>query len=204
MRYPFRICILLTVIFALKCENTLSAGQQPKVDTPSGNRIAKLAKLHFQKEKEPILPAERKLFEAAEIGEVPQFRESDSIRADRLVWLCTDKQALASMSHRGVRFSGGNVQGDFDLDWVTITFPLAFVNCGFSGDISLRFTNLMDLNLSGAKIQALRADSLHVKANVSLRFGFQALGEVRLVNAKIEGCLDCENGKFLNEQGTHL
>lgn len=204
MRYPFRICILLTVIFALKCENTLSAGQQPKVDTPSGNRIAKLAKLHFQKEKEPILPAERKLFEAAEIGEVPHFRESDSIRADRLVWLCTDKQALASMSHRGVRFSGGNVQGDFDLDWVTITFPLAFVNCGFSGDISLRFANLMDLNLSGAKIQALRADSLHVKANVSLRFGFQALGEVRLVNAKIEGCLDCENGKFLNEQGTAL
>ena len=68
--------MLLTAAFALNCQNTLSARQQPKVETLFGRRILFLAKLHFQKEKAPILPAEKILLEAAEIGEVPHFRIS--------------------------------------------------------------------------------------------------------------------------------
>ena len=51
--------------------------------------------------------------------------------------------------------------------------------------------------LCAAQGTALNADHLHAAGGVLLRNGFQAQGEVRLVNASIGGDLDCGGGSFL-------
>src|ERR1700680_4426003 len=93
-------------------------------DTAPRTTLLQLAAERFQN----ILPAEEKLFEAAEKGSHADCREGLAtdgiIRSDRLSWLCTDSDATQRVSYRGVSISGAEILGKVDLEWVVISFPL--------------------------------------------------------------------------------
>jgi hypothetical protein len=71
----------------------------------------------------------------------------------------------------------------------------------FKGTLNASYQDLARLNPGGA---ALSVDGAHVGGSVLLRYGFWAMGEVRLHRATITTMLDCEGGKFLHPKKTAL
>ena len=181
-------------------------------DTPATPKLPDLAKSRFG----PISPAEQKLFEAAADGndaDCTSLSQSDRIiHADRLLWLCTDPDASALVRYRGVSIIRAEIDGEVDLEWAKISFPLRIRWCVFKNAIILRSGRLFTLDLLGTSIKDLTAEGLVVEHSVVLSDGFTAHGEVDLTAAKIGGFLNCSGGNFvgkgeapaLNLSGAHI
>jgi hypothetical protein len=151
-----------------------------------------------------IWPAEQKLFEAAASGEdadCTEFEEKDRIiRADRLSWLCTNPEAAAQATHRGLSIIGADIAGNLDLRWAKISFPIVTFHCFFSGAIDLSNSQIAFLNLGGSSVSHLKANETHFGGSVHLHNEFNAWGGVDLVGAKIGGDLDCSGGQFIGNR----
>src|SRR6266513_1485396 len=126
------------------------------------------------------------------------------VRAESIVWLYTDSQASAFLTHRGVTLVGMGIDADLDLSYAEIKFSLKALNCVFSGNILLLDAQLRGIYLLGCLIKSLNAHRAKVRGGVLLRNGFKAEGEVRLVGATIDGDLDCNGAQFSNPNGIAL
>jgi hypothetical protein len=150
-----------------------------------------------------ILSAEEKLFTAVENGEQADCGEGGEIkgviRGDRLTWLCTDVEASAKITHRGVSIVGAEIDGKTDLASAKIAFPIQAFNCVFKDRIDLSHSRLFFLNLGGCSTRAIYAASAAFEDSVFLRRGFKATGGVVLGNATIQGTLDCSGGEFVGD-----
>jgi hypothetical protein len=72
--------------------------------------------------------AERRLVAATELG-VPAdcsglSGDDKNIRGDLLAWLCTNPQATAQLTYRGICMVDAKISGKVDLQWAKISFPL--------------------------------------------------------------------------------
>jgi sRNA-binding regulator protein Hfq len=164
--------------------------------------------------------AEEKLFNAVAKGEAANFQvgkeeidhptqaeswtDERTLKADRIAWLCTDKEVSSFINHKGLEIKGLRIEGKLDLEFAIIPFPLHFWKCCFSKPIILSCSKLLLLNLDGCHIKPLNADSMQVSCSVFLRNGFKAEGEVRLLRASIGGNLECDNSQFDNPTGMSL
>ena len=159
-------------------------------------RLVELARDRFHQD---IRPGEKKLFEAAATGqETDCTHEKDrNIRADRFSWLCANPEGSAQVTYRGLSIKGAEIEGDVDLSWAKITFPLQMKQCTFKGAINLRSSHLVSLDLSGSSIKTLDSSFANIEGNVTLSEHFQSDGGVNLLGAKIDAHLDCENGQFI-------
>ncbi len=126
------------------------------------------------------------------------------VRAESIVWLYTDSQASAFLTHRGVTLVGMGIDADLDLSYAEIKFSLKALNCVFSGNILLLDAQLRGIYLLGCLIKSLNAHRAKIRGGVMLRNGFKAEGEVRLVGATIDGDLDCNGAQFSNPNGIAL
>ena len=167
-----------------------------------------------------LTQAEKKLLQKVVVGETANFctgnPEKDDpkrakdwgkeriIRAKVIEWICTDKQAVYFVTYQGIQVMGVRIDGELDLSFVEIPFPLGFIGCHFSGNFYLMHSILKLLNLLGSHLQSLIADGVEVKGEVFLCEGFKAEGEVGLRRARIEGNLDCHKGDFKNPRGYAL
>jgi hypothetical protein len=127
-----------------------------------------------------FFPAEKKLFEAAAIGEDADYSmDTDRIiRGDRLSWLCQNPEAIAQVTCRGVSIVGAEIDGEVNLEWTRITFPLRTRGgCTFNKAIILRNSLLDFLELANTSIKDLTATGLVVERSVLLHHGFVANGE---------------------------
>lgn len=124
-------------------------------------------------------------------------KENRQIRAEFVAWLCSDPDARERVHPRGIQVYGAVVTGYLDLLLLNIPFQLAFQHCRLN-TICLQQAEVLQLDLEGSWVDEIRADSLIVKANVALRDGFTANGEVKLPFAQIGGVLDCSGGTFIN------
>ncbi|MDD9801908.1 MAG: hypothetical protein OXU53_05035 [Deltaproteobacteria bacterium] len=98
---------------------------------------------------------------------------------------------------RPIVISRAWIEGQLNLDYCEIRFPLAFFQCIFSDGISLRNSIIPELGLSGCEVRrSLFAQESKVTSNVFLGDGFKANGTVYLHGASIGGQLACENGHF--------
>jgi hypothetical protein len=208
MHMQFLLPFLIYPILILTCEakNAVDVKNYAGADSIVAADVAHLfqiAKIYFKRTKEPILPAERKLFEAAIKGDVAVcFAEPNHvIRADHLVWLCCDKEASRLVSYKGIAISDAIIDGEVNMDFATIAFPLRTTNCHFNGTLSLQHAELVSLILQSTTVQDIEADGVNVKQNVFFRDNFVAHGTVRLSQATIGGDLDCDNAQLLNEGG---
>ncbi len=168
-----------------------------------------------------LTEAEEKLFRAVVNGELADCsdkleennepngakqwdKKTRVIRADRVEWLCTDPEASALVTHKGIHVKGARIDGELDLSYASISFPLDFEKSAFAGGINLQYAEIRGLFLIGTHTGPIYGDGLKAKGNVFLREGFKAEGEVRLLGATIGGSLDCAGGQFVNKGGYAL
>lgn len=97
----------------------------------------------------PLREAEERLLHAAPAGELawcgPSKKDADAtndarksdmwgetraIRADLIRWLCVDHEARECVDQRGIQAHGARIEGELDLSFVTVPFPLVLTCCG--------------------------------------------------------------------------
>jgi hypothetical protein len=198
-------CLWVAIMFLV-----LVPGQAPAGQSKNERNLIELALEEFGKLTDP----EKKLLRRVAGGELADYSTKTeehndpanaenwdpnrALSAKRIAWLCTDKRAVQLVTHKGIMVKGARIDGKLDLMFARIPFPLYFVRCSFPAEIYLQRAELAALYLVGTHTGPITADGLTIKANVSLRDGFKATGEVRLVGATIAGDLDCNNGTFIN------
>jgi hypothetical protein len=137
-----------------------------------------LIELARQKFAGDLLATEEVLFWAVEMGSVARFGVSsganDIVRGDRLSWLCTDSNARQLVTHKGVSLVRAQIEGEVNLSFAKIPFPLAATECAFKADLFLRNSELAAFSLSGSSIRSLQAHSVSITGNVFLADGFTA------------------------------
>jgi hypothetical protein len=171
----------------------------------------------------PLREAEEKLLRAAPAGEMawcgPSKKDFDpandakksdlwgeerAIRAELIRWLCVDHEARECVDQRGIQAHGARIEGELDLSFVTVPFPLLLTCCGLRRETTLRFLEIPTLSLSGCAVKTINAECASVKGSVTLSNGFCAEGEVQLLGAQIGSNLDCGAGTFRNAGGKAL
>ena len=165
-------------------------------DTATIPTLLQLAPSRFDN----ISPAEQKLFEAATNGkdaDCTSLSEKDRvIRGDLLSWLCKNRDASAQVTYRGVSIVGAQIEGELNLKWAKISFPLQARMCVFKEAIILENSHLVALIFLDTSIKDLRAEDVIVERSVILRDGFKAEGAVNFVGATIGGHFECDGGQF--------
>jgi hypothetical protein len=143
--------------------------------------------------------AEHKLFEAATNGkdaECTSLSEKDRIiRGDVISWLCKNQDASAQVN-RGVSIVGAQIEGELNLEWAKISFPLQVHKCVFKEAIILENSHLVALIFLDTSIKGLRARDLVVERSIILRTGFKAEGAVNFAGATIGENLESDGGQF--------
>ena len=169
----------------------------------------------------PLKTAEVRLLDAAQDGkplgltvddegeprrpDLPEdCNDSNTIRAEVIEWLCTNKEARELVSHNGLLVAGIKITGRLGLSFADIPFPLGFFDSVLDDDIYLQHARVKLLNLGGSRTKAISADGVKVKGDIFLDYGFLAQGEVRLLGADIGGNLNCDGGSFENKSGYAL
>ncbi len=167
-----------------------------------------------------LTKAERKLFKAFANGERADFSVDSEenndpahadrwsgervLKADRIAWLCTDPQASALVTHRGIVVLGARIDGKLDLQFAKISFSLSLRKSSLPVGLNLEQTEIPALFLHGTHTGPIKADGLKVKGGVFLDDGFRASGEVCLLGATIGGSLDCSNGHLISPENGAL
>jgi hypothetical protein len=144
--------------------------------------------------------AEERLAQGAAEGELadctPLSGDDKNIRGDLLSWLCTNPQATAQLTYRGISIAGAEVIDEVNLAWAKISFPIRAFECVFRGVLLLDGGYMVFLNLEGSSLHHVSAPGAHFERSVLLRNGFIAQGGVNLTSAAIEGSLNCDGGHF--------
>ena len=194
----------------------MPAGDQLPTQRPPEPTLLELARKKFT----TLSRAEEKLFGAAQEGKeasaltgnekednlanAASWNADRVVRAECIAWLCTDPQASAFVTYRGLTLSGMRIDAELGLSKAEIKFFLRLFDCAFSGNIVLRDAQLRGLDFSHCHIKSVNANRAKIRGAVLLRNGVKAEGEVSLSGATIGGDLDCEDAQFLNAKGKAL
>ena len=127
--------------------------------------------------------------------------EDRAIRAELIRWMCVDHRALECVDQRGIQVHGARIEGELDLSFLTVPFPVVLTCCGLARETTLRFLEIPTLSLSGCAVRSINAECASVKGSVTLSNGFCADGEVQLLGVQIGSNLDCGAGTFRNTGG---
>src|SRR5262245_32046325 len=131
-----------------------------------------------------LTAAEEELFNDTEKGQVASMLSGSEIQddpanaadwtdervvhAESLIWLCTNRQASALVSHRGIEMHGVRVDGDVDLNDTDIAFSLCMWKCALNGDFRLHRAHIKGLYLLGSCVKTLNATEASIDAGVFL------------------------------------
>jgi sRNA-binding regulator protein Hfq len=185
-------------------------------ETGRVKRLLELAKQEFGN----ISPAEEKLFRGIAKGQTVDYSTGSDVEndpsnalkwtADRVLtavgiaWLCTDPQASALVTYRGISVKGARVDGPLDLQFAHMPFRFRFENCSFQNEVVLRSVGLQGLYLLNTHTKGINATGAKIENDVFFRNGFRAEGEVNLVGATIGGNVSCIGAQFINVGGVAL
>ncbi len=174
----------------------------------NSSKLLDLARKKFS----TLTPAEEKLFQTVAEGAIADYRTKNtednepskakgwgverSLKSDRITWLCSDEEALGFVAHRGIVLIGVRIDGELDLQFVTIRVPLVFSECAILSGVKLQHAKIRMLSLQRTHTGRIVADSLRVEGDMLLREG-SYLGGVRIVGGNIGGQLACQGGKFI-------
>ena len=143
--------------------------------------------------------AERRLLNAAMNGFTAQCKclaEADrEIRAKVFVWLCTNPEAAARVTHFGISVSDATFSEKLGLDWAKISFPIMLSHCAFAHGISLAHAHIYHLGLENSVVTEIDANKTHFDGDLDLEGVMVARG-IDLKFSKIDGNLECDRGLF--------
>src|ERR1700731_914757 len=127
----------------------------------------------------PLTSAELRFLEASANGAIAGFSPVDSaanrpadttdgptLSADTVRTLLTRSNPAWTVTRAGVHVVGARIIGALDLAEATIDFPIAFVNCHFDQELSLRGATLQSVFLGGSEVPGVDAASVHVHGDV--------------------------------------
>src|SRR5712692_7812954 len=176
--------------------------------TPETQDLVTLARSKFDR----LSESELKMLRAASAGECAYCGPSDgdhdpgndpakadewsgqrTIRAALIRWLGVEQPV--KVHHRGIQVHAAQIADALDLAFVTVPFPLAFINCVFASEINLHNAQHEALYLRASRTAAIVADGLKVRGDLFLDAG-NAEDEVRLAGAEIGGNLLCDDASF--------
>jgi hypothetical protein len=126
------------------------------------------------------------------------------VRADCMNWLCTNQVASTCVGHNGISLKGVRIDGDFNLRYAKVPFPLSFEKCAFMKVVDIRNANIVALSFDGCRTSGMLAGGVQVRVKMSLEHGFKSFGEIDLSNARIGGDLSLTDGELTNEGKTAL
>src|SRR6266567_1986909 len=201
---------------AARYDNRLMpASDEGATQPPPEPTLLELARKKFA----TFSPAEEELFRAAQEGRGVSRLTGDEkednpgnaanwdadriVRGECIAWLCTDTQASALVTYRGLELYGMRIDADVNLNDAEIKFPLKAWMCAFSGDVLLQNAQLKGLYLLGCLLKSLNAGGANIRGAVLLCDEFEAEGEVNLMRATIDGNLECD-GQLSNPKGRAL
>ncbi len=193
----------------------MPASDEGATQPPPEPTLLELARKKFA----TFSPAEEELFRAAQEGRGVSRLTGDEkednpgnaanwdadriVRGECIAWLCTDTQASALVTYRGLELYGMRIDADVNLNDAEIKFPLKAWMCAFSGDVLLQNAQLKGLYLLGCLLKSLNAGGANIRGAVLLCDEFEAEGEVNLMRATIDGNLECD-GQLSNPKGRAL
>src|ERR1041384_1886239 len=164
--------------------------------------LLELAKKKFGADK--ITPSETRLFASTDKGETAIADPNNNlVHAECLRWLCTDREAQARVTYRGLDIEDMTIEGDLDLENAQIPFPIIAEKCQFRGKISLINARIRSLDLANCTAKALDAEALVVEGMMYLQPNFQA-DWLKLLDATIKGSLECDGATLNNPKGIAL
>lgn len=175
-----------------------TAATVSKPDTAAQATLLQLVANHFCK----LSLAEEMLVNAAANGETAHCTalsgNDKNIRGDLLSWLCTDPQATAQVTYRGISVVGAEVVKEVDLKWAKISFPIRASDCVFNDGIDLANSHIAFLGLTNSIVTDLEASEAHFEGSVDLK-DTRVTDGVSLVGATIDGNLKCDGGHFIGK-----
>ena len=166
-------------------------------------------------------PAERKLLEACQKGEIldlgnkspTEKTAKNEIRGEFLRALIlsnnqeieeSGKKYVLKIAPNGIIFSRVYVSGIFDFSFCSTDLKFSFRNSKFENRLDLSDSKIRFLSLIGSIVPSFDAFRLVCESDIFLKNGFEAHGKVNFGSAQIGGILSCINGKFINEKGDAL
>ena len=126
------------------------------------------------------------------------------LEASRISWLCTDREAPKLVSHNGIRIFGASIDGRFDLEDVSVVFPIGIRMSSIPGGIHISHAHVRSLDFSGTHTGGLDASGASIDSHAFLRNGFRCNGLLDLRRASIRTDLDLNAALLLNEKGPAL
>lgn len=148
--------------------------------------------------------------ETPDLANAASWPPDSVVRAECVAWLCTNREAFPLVTHRGIRLRCIRIDGELDLDYAQIKFPLSAWKCVFTGNVLLRYARLEGLFFEACHIKDVQAYGLFVTGDFLLSNGFtpegeidthnvcKVEGELNLLGATIGGTLDCSGAQLLN------
>ena len=186
---PKLIGLLSGVVFFLPSLSNQAFGQAKEKATT----LLEMAKQEFVTgEKKEFSKAEHRLMLALESNKIADFsaasekvndpanaegwdKETRTLSVPILVWLCTNKQATALIGNLGINVKGARIDGNLDLSYVKLPFPLTFLNSAFAGEITLINAEVPALNLHGSHTRRVSASGLKADRGVFMGKKFLTL-----------------------------
>jgi len=158
--------------------------------------------------------AEETLLQKVAAGEVADFTTGDpnvddpakadgwgeerTLRAELIVWLCTNAAAAKHVTHRGIWTKGARIAGELDLSFTELHFPIIFERCVFENTISLIYAAAKTVAFFETRTKAFIADGISVRGDLRFEKGTKVDGMITLIGGSVAGDFSCSNASLVN------
>src|SRR5437764_6221904 len=105
-----------------------------------------------------------------------QCNHERGVRAALIRWLCVEARARDHIDPSGIQVHGARIEGELNLSYVVIPFPLVFWKCALTHNAEFLSSEIGLLSFGGSYVRMLNAQGIRVKGDVSLNAGFHADG----------------------------
>ncbi len=163
--------------------------------------------------------AEQKLIEAARNGlpaDLGSANEAENdpangdgwgpartIRAEIIYALATGARADWPVHPKGIQLYGARIEGQFDFSDAELRCRLILKHCSIEKQIIFDDSTTRSIELTGSVIAGIVANRMAVRGSFVLQ-KVRAVGEVKILGAKISGQFDCAQARFSNRNGPAL
>lgn len=121
------------------------------------------------------------------------WNDSVTLKADRILWLCSEPSATRLVPSRGIWLRGVKIVDTLTFYRGTVPFSLTFFDCMLDSGLNIRYAKVQEIdiyNCCSAKVDGFHAQ---IAESVNLR-KTTVYGGVNFVEAQIGGDLDMDGG----------
>jgi hypothetical protein len=119
--------------------------------------------------------------------------ESPTLKADRIIWLCSEPAASRLVPSHGIWIRGLKIEDRVNLYRCDLPYSLTFYDCLLDDGLNVRNANLQELDITNCCSAKIDARGVQVAENVYL-VRTAVFGGLDFIEAQIGGDLDMDGG----------